>query len=118
MLNLDNFSNIIETFYNTYISEDNKLSLSNKLSELDRKVIDIEHAIEFNRANVVEGYKYYKLLHDTLVERRKCKNDLQKIQVIDSALSFTKATSLVGKLNDLSVKVYTPRVLNELFEEV
>lgn len=117
-LNLDNFANSIEAFYLAYLSDSNRESLVSKLSELDLKVTDIEHAIEFNKSNVVEGYKYYKLLHDTLIERRKCKDALQKVQIISSVLNFNKASSLVSKLNGVETKTYNPRILTELFEEV
>ena len=66
--------------------------------------------------NVVDGYNYYKLLHDVLVERRKYKDELQKINIIRGTLSEVMANNLIKSLEGTNNKQYQPRVLKELFE--
>ena len=46
-----------------------------KLQEVEDKIQDVLHAIEFNSYNARDGYKIYKLLHDLRLERRKKKNE-------------------------------------------
>lgn len=58
------FNDIIEEVKET------KKQLLNQQSILDQKVSDIQHYIESRNLNAVEGYKAYKLLQDTLRERR------------------------------------------------
>lgn len=114
---LDELSSLLASFYNLTTIEERKQSLLDQLSELDKKVVDIEHAIEFNKVGVVDGYKYYKLMHETLVERRRCKDCIQKLQIVSSAIDARKVATLLAQVESMSSKVYTPRVLSELFEE-
>lgn len=90
--------------------------LSQRLSQIDQEITDIQHYIEFNKLNVVEGYKAYKLLQDKLLVRRDIKNDMAKFQVLTSAkVSDVFDGTLEKNLDVLSHKTYTPRVLKELF---
>lgn len=115
-LSFDNFADTIEKFYVEFIDTDKLNELRDKVSEADLKIVDIHHYIEFNKLNVVEGYKCYKMLHDILVERRKAKDELQKSQIICAALNYNKAMDLAGRLKEVDSKTYTPRILPELFD--
>ena len=46
-----------------------------KLQEVENKIQDVLHAIEFNSYNARDGYKIYKLLRDLRLERRKYKDE-------------------------------------------
>lgn len=93
-----------------------KNDLIEKLSKIDQEISDIYHYIEFNNLDAYKGFKAYKLLQETLIRRRKVKNELLKIQI------FTETTvqdlfdgKLEQRINGLYNKSYKPRVLTELF---
>lgn len=90
--------------------------LSQRLSQIDQEITDIQHYIEFNKLNAAEGYKAYKLLQDKLLVRRGIKDDMIKFQVLTSAkVSDIFDGTLDKSLDALSNRTYTPRVLKELF---
>lgn len=96
------------------------LALSEELSTYDRKVTDIEHYIEFNvgKLNARDGWKAYKLLQDTLVERRKVKDELQILQVVKDRMALTDDIENVNeKVKELEGRRYEPRELKYLFEQ-
>ena len=113
---IDKFADYLSSLYKTTVNKDRVKFLSDSIQKLDLKVVDIQHAIEFNKVNVVGGYNYYKLLHDVLVERRKYKDELQKINIIRGTLSEVMANNLIKSLEGANNKQYQPRVLKELFE--
>lgn len=53
--------------------------LSNKHRNIEAKIVDLYHEIEFSTCNVVQGYKEYKKLKDALVDRRNVKTELEEI---------------------------------------
>ena len=94
------------------------LALSDELSTYDRKVTDIEHYIEFNvgKLNARDGYKAYKLLQDTLVERRKVKDELQILQVVKDKMALSEdIENIQEKVEKLEGRKYEPRELKYLF---
>ena len=91
----------------------------NLLSEVDREIVDIEHYIEFNNFNAAEGYNAYKMLQNALKRRRIIKNDRECLTFIKEAgLQKSKVDALVKGIEKFANedRMYTPRVLNELFE--
>ena len=91
----------------------------NLLSEVDREIVDIEHYIEFNNFNAAEGYNAYKMLQNALKRRRIIKNDRECLTFIKEAgLQKSKVDALVKGIEKFAneERIYTPRVLNELFE--
>lgn len=91
-------------------------AVSQRLSAIDQEICDIQHYIEFNQFNAADGYKAYKLLHSKLKERRIIKNDFQKFQILsDSKVSDIFDGTLDKRLRETDNKVYTPRVLKDLF---
>lgn len=90
--------------------------LSQRLSQIDHEITDIQHYIEFNKLNAADGYKAYKLLQDKLLVRRGIKDDMTKFQILTSAkVSDIFDGTLDKSLAALSNRTYTPRVLKELF---
>lgn len=114
---IDDLISSIKSVYKNYVTDSRVNYLEQKISKLDLEIVDIQHAIEFNIVNVVGGYKYYKLMHDVLNERREAKDELQKIMLLKSMFSPSQAKNLVSSIEGINDKRYTPRVLRDLFEE-
>lgn len=108
--NLDIMKNFVDTLKET------RDLLCEKHSVVDKKIVDIEHAMEFNKFDAAKGYKIYKLMHDNLNERRMIKDNIKKIEmIINSHLGDN--LQIVNKNIDKHFKrSYKPRVLKELFD--
>ena len=93
--------------------------LAEQQSKFDGRVTDIEHYIEFNtgKLNACDGYKAYKLLQETLLERRKIKDELQMIQVVRDKMNAEDIANVEQKISELEARVYKPRELTYLFEK-
>ena len=115
------FSNVVEEI------KEIKLKLSEEQSILDQKVLDIQHYIESRNLNAVEGYKAYKLLQETLKERRMVKNKMAEIEPLYQNLIVTnkmenKARELKRKVAETqrknNSKVYNVKVMKDVFGNV
>lgn len=93
--------------------------LAEQQSKFDGQVSDIVHYIEFNtgKLNACDGYKAYKLLQDTLLERRKVKDELQIIQVVRDRMNAEDIANVEQKIHELEARTYKPRELTYLFEK-
>lgn len=93
--------------------------LTEEQSKFDGRVTDIEHYIEFNlgKLNACDGYKAYKLLQETLLERRKIKDELQIIQVVRDRMNAEDIANVEQKISELETRTYKPRELTYLFEK-
>lgn len=93
-----------------------KIYLQAKLQRVEMEIVDIEHAMEFYTLNAAQGYKIYKMYHDTKVERREVKDELQKIEYILTSNMQNALNNRISKsIIEVDNKQYTPRVLKELF---
>jgi hypothetical protein len=109
----DELSNI-DSFI-TYI-KNRKLYLSNLLSQEDMKIVDIEHAAEFYKLNAARGYKLYRMLHEARINRRKIKDELEEIEILEHLnFNMTKAQQMINSIKQMENKKYRPRILEELF---
>lgn len=93
--------------------------LVDRESKYDCQKTDIEHYIEFNagKLNACDGYKAYKLLQDTLLERRRIKDELQIIQVVRDRMNAEDIANVEQKIKELEARTYKPRELTYLFEK-
>lgn len=93
--------------------------LAEQQSKFDGQVSDIVHYIEFNtgKLNACDGYKAYKLLQDTLLERRKIKDELQIIQVVRDRMNSEDIANVEQKIKEIESRTYKPRELTYLFEK-
>ena len=87
-----------------------------KLQEVENKIQDVLHAIEFNSYNARDGYKIYKLLHDLRVERRKYKDEQLISDVMKSGFAGSNWELARTRVDDLKDRQYHVRNLEELFK--
>ena len=87
-----------------------------KLQEVENKIQDVLHAIEFNSYNARDGYKIYKLLHDLRLERRKYKDEQIIADVMKSGFAGSNWELAKSIVNDLKDRQYRVREMEELFE--
>lgn len=84
----------------------------------DLETQDILHKIELNDINnVIDGWKYAKMLQEVRRRRRIAKDNLAFLSCLINN-GVLKIAKEVGKYNShQETRTYTPRVLTELFEE-
>lgn len=87
-----------------------------KLQEVENKIQDVLHAIEFNSYNARDGYKIYKLLHDLRLERRKYKDEQIIADVMKSGFADSNWELARTRVDDLKDRQYHVRNLEELFK--
>ena len=87
-----------------------------KLQEVENKIQDVLHAIEFNSYNARDGYKIYKLLHDLRLERRKYKDEQIIADVMKSGFAGSNWELARTRVDDLKDRQYHVRNLEELFK--
>ena len=87
-----------------------------KLQEVEDKIQDVLHAIEFNSYNARDGYKIYKLLHDLRIERRKYKDEQIIADVMKSGFAGSNWDLVRTRVDDLKDRQYHVREMEELFE--
>ena len=87
-----------------------------KLQEVENKIQDVLHAIEFNSYNARDGYKIYKLLHDLRLERRKYKDEQIIADVMKSGFAGSNWELARTRVDDLKNRQYHVRNLEELFK--
>ena len=102
-------------FIRTLHSQRDVLAMAQRRAELE--IEDIEHAAEFYNLDASHGYQLYKLLHDSRVRRRKCKNAIEWIDYIleqdpDRFIENDPSPRIVGTRS----RDYAPRALPDLFE--
>ena len=87
-----------------------------KLQEVENKIQDVLHAIEFNSYNARDGYKIYKLLHDLRLERRKYKDEQIIADVMKSGFASSNWELVRARVDDLKDRQYHVREMEELFK--
>ena len=87
-----------------------------KLQEVENKIQDVLHVIEFNSYNARDGYKIYKLLHDLRLERRKYKDEQIIADVMKSGFAGSNWELARTRVDDLKDRQYHVREMEELFE--
>ena len=87
-----------------------------KLQEVENKIQDVLHAVEFNSYNACDGYKIYKLLHDLRLERRKYKDEQIIADVMKRGFANSNWELVRSRVDDLKDRKYHVRNLEELFK--
>lgn len=94
-----------------------KIYLVLQLAKVEREITDIYHAMEFHNYSACNGFKIYKLMQDRLHDRRKIKDEIQKIDYIVSGIcEEIPADQIIEKIHGMNHRQYQPRALKELFE--
>jgi hypothetical protein len=78
----------------TNIEEEHQLQYT-ELRDIDAKINDIYHVIEYVRMDAVKMMKVYKLLQDCLIKRRIIKNNLS---AYSSIISDKRATDIKNRI--------------------
>lgn len=106
----------------TLQTRERKSYLYECLSLLDKKLVDIQHCAEFYELDACKGYKLYKILHDTTIERREVKNELEVLKLIETKKfnldNMTNMEKFYIKQFDSDNKKYRNRVVDDLFDLV
>ena len=106
----------VADIFNECSKEGNKIA-QNK-SDIDLKITDLEHYIEFTSLNARDGYKAYKMLKDLLRERRRLKLKAQMINSINrNRSSLEQINNILSSFHEISNYKYKPRILHSLFEK-
>ena len=87
--------------------------LNSELSRINEEILDIEHFIEFSKLNVPNAYSAYKMLRDTLNERRRIKDAIAAATELYNNCNVDKIAASRDMLNN---RVYKPRQLPGLFK--
>ncbi len=104
-----------EQFVNNIVS--NKEYLNAKLTTIEKEQTDLEHAIEFYNLNACEGFKLYKKLKEVRLERRKIKDSLTVISILEDSFSSSFFEYPPSKrVEGIKNRKYKPRALKELFD--
>lgn len=89
-----------------------------ELARADAALLDIEHAAEFYALNAAQGYRLYRMLHETRVERRKRKDQIAICNIIiDSGFEGLMDGTTLKRIAGMDTREYKPRILQELFAE-
>lgn len=98
--------------------EERKESLSTKLSDVDKELVDINHYIEFgDNLNAYEGWLAFSLLRHRLKRRRKIKDELYVIsQLSECKINSSMLSNIKEAIHEMDNRVYTPRKLTGLFK--
>lgn len=101
----------IMQFFDTYkIIRGANDGLTKRLSEVDRKISDVEHFIELTDQNAVNGYKLYKRLKDLRIERRNIKRLISLKEVFDTIkIDDNVEQNILGKVESFTNKCFSPR---------
>ena len=90
--------------------------IDHKLTEVENKIQDVLHAIEFNSYNVIYEYKIYTSIHDLRIERRKYKDEQIIADVMKSGFAGSNWEFARTRVDDLKDRQYHVREMEELFK--
>ena len=95
-----------------------RAKLIKEISDCDKRIVDIEHAAEFYQLNAAQGYKVYKRLHEVRNRRRKCKSELQIVELAFGNINRRLLITIDKNIKYQEQCKYTPRLEKELFESL
>ena len=96
-------------------------NLNQMLSDVDKEICDLMHYLEFSDLDNQEMLKVAEMLKDRRQHRRQIKDEMEKTALMkDTFLDRTFGTKVQQSLDvmeRMKTRQYTPRRLNELFEQ-
>lgn len=127
MIKINVKDKIVEVINGLNEITDYENTLQDKLSNVDLKLCDLMHYIEFNKLKTNECYRIVKEMHNLRLDRRKIKNDMEIVKVLDThknklleaenrriLLSFIGKTDKALKNSKYQNRAYTEEELEEL----
>lgn len=97
-------------------ADERRNELTEKLSNVDKEISDIQHYIEFNRLNAYQGWAVMSMLKNRLQQRREYKDELFLLSKIHGcSLSKKEIEEVREAAAQNRNRKYSPRVLTELF---
>lgn len=116
-----NIDSLLESEYffdaGSIVLSKRKIYLELELAGIEREITDIYHAMEFYNYNMCSGFKMYKLMQEKLIQRRKIKDEMQKIDyMISGIFDELPGEQILENIRQMDHRRYQPRVLKELFE--
>lgn len=98
-------------------SDTNRQELNERLSNIDKEIVDVEHYIEFGNFNAYQGWLCFKMLQNLLKQRRGLKDEIYILSQIEKCRFDTESlSSLSQSISDIQNKRYIPRIHPELFK--
>lgn len=93
--------------------------LYTKLSDVDKKIVDVQHYIELGtKFNAYQGWQCFKMMRELLLQRRKYKNEISVLNMIKQCkFDATSIKALSQAITDMSKRTYSPRAIPDLFKE-
>ena len=89
-----------------------KDGLPGELKSIDQILQDELHFSEFEKLNVVEGYKAWQRIHEARIERRRIKNEIEIVDLLASAfgsLSEPALQNIIYHIDRMKDRRYHPR---------
>lgn len=83
------------------------------MSDADKELTDMYHFIEFSNFNAAQGYQAYKMMRETLLNRRKAKDEHEALSTLNNLIE----TTLKIAAKKVPQRTYTPRIRNDLFQK-
>ena len=88
----------------------------NEVSKEDRITQDILHYVEFEKCDAVMISKIFRILKNSRIERRKNKDLLIFLELLDKVLSEDDRKRIMDTVDLYDSRMYSPKELHELFE--
>lgn len=96
-------------------------SLVENLSVVDQKICDVMHYIEFCEIDNQQAARTVALLQQLRDQRREIKDEMSRLDAFQNSIgtkgNAAKAATGIKQIESLDTRKYTPRQLDELFDE-
>ena len=95
---------------------DKKESLKRESCDVNKKLVDIYHFVEFSdftKEDIDELYATYIMLKDALCQRRRIKDEMDKLEQM--GMLHTEMTHMIHAFQQVKEEKYRPRIANEMF---
>lgn len=118
LLNQDSFVAQVRSFQQFVLAaQEQRPVLVDAKHQVEEEILDIEHAIEFSKCNVVGGWKLYDQLREARIRRRQYKDAIMRIDILMEAQPMDVArANTVNQIVGMEKRSYAPRALPELFK--
>lgn len=119
ILDADAFVSKIQDFQQFLrVVKEQRPLLAEAQKKVEREIIDIEHAAEFNTYNAAQGYMLFRRLRDARLRRRQYKDAQVRIDILMDCDPMSVASSnAVQRIRGMENRKYTPLECPELFAE-